>query len=76
MFAVDFDGRILPFDSEAAASYADIFAVRKRGGRPTAPHDLFITAIARANGASMVTRDIGGFEGCGLTLINPWDTDG
>lgn len=73
MFADDFDGRILPFNSEAATAYADIFAVRKRGGRPTPPHDLMIAAIARANGASMVTRDVGGFEGCGLTLINPWE---
>jgi predicted nucleic acid-binding protein len=76
MFADDFDGRILPFDSEAAAAYADIFATRKRAGRPTAPHDLMIAAIARANDASMVTRDIRDFEGCGLTLINPWDAHG
>lgn len=75
IFANAFDGRVLPFDSEAATAYAAIFAVRKRGGRPTAPHDLMSAAIARANGASMVTRDVGGFEGCGLTLINPWDTD-
>jgi predicted nucleic acid-binding protein len=73
MFADDFDGRILPFDSEAAAAYANIFAARKSAGRPTAPHDLMIAAIARANGASMVTRDTGGFEGCGLTLVNPWE---
>jgi hypothetical protein len=73
MFEDDFDGRILPFDTEAAAAYADIFAARKRSGRATAPHDLMIAAIARANGASMVTRDISGFEGCGLTLINPWE---
>jgi len=72
MFADEFDGRILPFDSDAAAAYADIFAARKRGGRPTAPHDLMIAAIARANDASMVTRDVRDFEGCGLTLINPW----
>jgi len=76
MFADDFDGRILAFDSDAAAAYADIFAARKRGGRPAAPHDLMIAAIARANGASMVTRDISGFEGCGLTLINPWEAHG
>jgi toxin FitB len=72
MFEDDFDGRVLPFDIAAAAAYADIFAARKRGGRPTAPLDLMIAAIARANGASMVTRDIGGFDGCGVTLINPW----
>jgi len=28
--------------------------------------------VARANGANMVTRNISDFEGCGLTLINPW----
>jgi predicted nucleic acid-binding protein len=72
MFEDDFDGRILPFDTKATAVYAEIFAIRKRSGRPTAPYDLMIAAIARANGASMVTRDIGGFENCGLTLINPW----
>jgi predicted nucleic acid-binding protein len=73
MFADDFDGRILPFDSEAAAAYADIFAARKRAGRPTVLHDLMIAAIARAQGADMVTRNTADFEGCGLTLINPWD---
>ena len=72
MFEDDFDGRILPFNTEAAAACADIFAVRKRSGRSTPPHDLMIAAIARAHGASMVTPDTSGFEACGLTLINPW----
>lgn len=73
MFADDFDGRILPFDSEAAAAYADIFAARRQAGRPTAPHDLMIASVARARGAIMVTRNTADFEGCGLTLINPWE---
>ena len=73
IFANAFDGRVLPFDSAAAAAYADIFATRKRAGRPTGPHDLMIAAIARANDASMVTRNTADFEGCGLTLINPWE---
>jgi hypothetical protein len=73
IFANAFDGRVLPFDTEAAAAYGEIFAARKRAGRPTAPHDLMIAAIARANGANMVTRNVADFEGCGLTLINPWD---
>ncbi len=73
IFANVFDGRVLPFDSAAAAAYADIFAARKRPGRPIAPHDLMIAAIVRAHDASMVTRDSGGFEGCGLTLVNPWE---
>jgi predicted nucleic acid-binding protein len=31
-----------------------------------------IAAVARANGAGVVTRDIGGFAECGVPLIDPW----
>jgi len=72
MFADDFDGRVLAFDMEAAAAYADIFAARRGAGLGTAPLDLIIAAIARANDASVVTCDVGGFEGYGVTVINPW----
>ncbi len=74
MFVEDFDDRVLPFDTKAAAAYAAIFAARRRTGRPAAILDLMIAAVARSHGASVVTRDTGGFEGCGLTLINPWET--
>jgi toxin FitB len=72
IFAEDFDGRVLPFDAAAAAAYADIFAARRRAGRPAAPLDLMIAAVARAKGAAVVTRDTSGFEDCGVPLINPW----
>ena len=72
IFADDFNGRVLPFDAAAAAAYADIFAARRRAGRPTAPLDLMIAAVARANGAGVVTRDTGGFEDCGVPLVDPW----
>jgi|YelNatPaOPRAMG01_1025707.scaffolds.fasta_scaffold123536_1 predicted nucleic acid-binding protein len=72
IFAEEFEGRVLSFDMNAAAAYADIFASRRRDGRPTPPMDLMIAAIARSQGASVVTRDTGGFEGCGLVVINPW----
>jgi predicted nucleic acid-binding protein len=74
IFTDDFEGRVLPFDTVAAAAYADIFAARRRAGRPAAPLDLMIAAVARAKGASVVTRDISGFEDCGVPLINPWET--
>jgi len=73
IFANAFDGRILPFDTDAASAYADLYAVRRKAGRPSAPLDLMIAAIARAQGATMVTRNIADFEGCGLALVNPWD---
>jgi predicted nucleic acid-binding protein len=73
MFLEDFDGRVLPFDTEAAVAYANIFAARRRAGRPATTLDLMIASVAQSRGASVVTRDTSGFEGCGLTLINPWD---
>jgi predicted nucleic acid-binding protein len=72
MFLEEFDGRVLPFDTKAAIVYADIFAARRRAGRPAATLDLMIAAVARSHDASVATRDTGGFEGCSLALINPW----
>jgi toxin FitB len=72
MFLEDFEGRVLPFDMNATVAYADIFAARRRSGRPTATVDLLIASVARSHHASVVTRDISGFEGCGLKVINPW----
>lgn len=74
MFLEDFDGRVLPFDMKAATVYADILASRRRAGRPASTIDLMIAAVARSHGASMVTRDTGRFEDCGIALINPWET--
>ena len=74
MFRDDFDGRVLPFDRDAALAYAELFAARKRAGRPTATLDLMIAAVARSRGAAVVTRDSGGFEGCDLIVIDPWAT--
>ncbi|WP_275112990.1 PIN domain-containing protein [Rhodopila globiformis] len=68
----EFEERLLPFDQGAAMAYAALFAFRRQAGRPAAPHDLMIAAIARATGAYMVTRDVEGFAGCGVTVINPW----
>jgi predicted nucleic acid-binding protein len=72
IFANAFDGRILPFDEKSAENYAEIFAARRRAGKPTATTDLMIAAVARANDAIVVTRDTAAFEDCGVTLINPW----
>ncbi|MEE3504429.1 type II toxin-antitoxin system VapC family toxin [Acidiphilium acidophilum] len=72
IFAEDFEGRILPFDTDATAAYAEIVAARRRTGRPTAPLDLMIAAVAVSHNASVVTRDTKGFEGCGVMFVNPW----
>ena len=72
IFGQDFEGRILPFDVPAATAYAELFALRRQAGRPIETPDLIVAATAHAHEAAVVTRDTGGFEGCGLTLVNPW----
>lgn len=73
MFADDFEGRILPFDTEAASGYAEVFAARRKIGRPSGTVDLMLAAIARVRGASVVTRNVADFEGVGVAIVNPWD---
>lgn len=68
----DFEGRILPFDTDAAKTYAEIAAGRRLAGRPIADVDCQIAAIASAAGMPVVTRNTRDFEGCGIDVINPW----
>jgi predicted nucleic acid-binding protein len=72
MFAEDFAGRILSFGAAAAARYPEIVLVRRRAGSPIEGFDALIAATALAAGAQVATRDVRGFSGCGLTLIDPW----
>ncbi len=66
-------GRVLPFDRAAAQAYAALAAVRRRAGRPVDTADLQIAAIARARGVErLVTRNTPDFEGCGISLLDPW----
>lgn len=71
----DMAGRILPFDSAAAHSYAVIASARRAAGRPIMQADCQIAAIAHAHGAPVATRNTPDFEGCGIDLINPWNAE-
>jgi predicted nucleic acid-binding protein len=64
---------VLAFDQPAADACAEIRARRRQMGNPIAIEDGMIAAIARSHGASVVTRDLGGFEDCSLSLVDPWD---
>ena len=74
MLQEDFAGRILPFNSIAARAYAAIAAARRASGHPISHVYCQIAAIARSVGASVAARDIDGFQGCGIDVINPWST--
>ena len=72
MFAEDFGGRILGFDTEAAPAYAAIAAERRRSGYPISQFDCQIAAIVKAHGAALATRNTRDFKACGIKLIDPW----
>jgi len=72
IFAEVFEGRILPFDEDAARVFPKVVAGRAALGRPISQFDAMIAAIARSRRATLATRNTSDFEHCGLRLVNPW----
>ncbi len=72
MLRAAFEGRILPFDSEAAVAYADIASARRAAGRPVQTADGQIAAIARSRGMAVATRNVRDFADMGIDVIDPW----
>ncbi len=68
----DFRDRILGFDRVAALAHAATEAGRRAAGRPINQFDCQIAAIARVSEAAVATRNTCDFEGCGITVIDPW----
>ena len=75
MFETDFADRILAFGSDAAIEYARIASERRKLGRPISQFDAQIAAIARSVKASIATRNVADFQGCGVKVMNPWQGD-
>lgn len=69
-----FAERVLPFDTAAAAHYADVVVERERAGVPISGFDAQIAALCRSRDTSLATRNVLDFERLGLDLVNPWDT--
>jgi predicted nucleic acid-binding protein len=67
-----YGGRILSFDPHAATQYAVLAATRQRQGRRIDPVDAFIAAIAAVHRATVATRDVEGFLGMGIEVVNPF----
>lgn len=72
MLGEDFAERILPFDRSAAAAYAGIAAARRQAGHRIAQFDAQIAAIANSHQAILATCNTEDFQGCGITVIDPW----
>ncbi len=67
-----FVARILPFDTQAAARYADLAVKARAAGKGFPTPDGYIAAIAAAHGFAVASRDTSAFTAAGLTVIDPW----
>ena len=72
MLSDAFDGRVLPFDSDAAREYAEIASARRSAGRTVPPADCQIAAIARSRGLAVATRNVRDFDDIDIEIVNPW----
>jgi predicted nucleic acid-binding protein len=68
----DFEGRILPFERNAARAAALIAARRRQEGRPIEIRDAQIAGITAARRATLATRNARHFVDLGIALIDPW----
>ena len=69
-----FQTRIFDFDAAAAEIFGELAAGRGRAGIPLRGFDGLVAAIAKSNATPIATRNVQDFAGCGIELINPWET--
>jgi len=67
-----FGARILPFDEDAARTYATLVARARAKGVALSVADAQIAAIAASKGFTVATRDTAPFVAAGVPIIDPW----
>jgi predicted nucleic acid-binding protein len=72
MLREDLNGRVAPFDFEAAEAAAELAARRQRRGRPVDLRDIQIAGIALARRAALATRNVRHFDGLNVSVVSPW----
>ena len=70
-----FEGRILDFGLEAAASFGNLYVKAKAAGNTMDFADCAIAAIASTRQFIVATRNLKDFAGAGVKLVNPWDPE-
>ncbi len=70
-----FLGRIIGLDMQTMLLWGELVGKLEQQGRPLPVIDSLIAAIALQNSLSLVTRNENDFEGTGVAIINPWNSD-
>jgi toxin FitB len=70
-----FRGRIVSIDSRVAQKWGEIIAQAELRGTLMPIIDSLIAATGIVHDLTVVTRNTGDMEGCGVNLLNPWIND-
>jgi predicted nucleic acid-binding protein len=70
--AEDLEGRILPFDDEAAREAGRRAAEQRTRGRVVDFRDVAIAGIIAARRATLATRNLRHFKDLRIAVVNPW----
>lgn len=65
--------QIVDVTAKVAVSAGRLRALCEAKGRRVAQADMFIAACALDKGMVLATRNVRDFDGCGLTLLNPFE---
>ena len=71
--AEGFAARVIAFESTCAEGYAAVRVRRESADLPVSIPDAMIAGTALAHGATVATRNVADFSGCGIAVANPWD---
>lgn len=63
---------ILPISEAVAKRSGELRGVLRVQGKPRSQADMLIAATAQIHQLTLVTRNTRDFEGCGVTLLNPF----
>ncbi len=66
------EGRIYPFDRDAALIFGEIRGLSARQGQPLATIDAMIAATALRFDGALATRNVRDFRVPELTVVDPW----
>lgn len=70
-----FGDRILAFGPKEARHYAELAVTARIAGRAFPLPDGYIAAIAASYGFTVASRDVAPFEGVGVKVVNPWESE-
>lgn len=67
-----FENRALPITEDIMFKWRLLVEEGRKTGHTFSQPDLIIAATALHHGLTVVTRDSGGYEKAGVSLVNPW----